>query len=72
MAEEIETTEHVVVKQSNFTKMLDRNRNWSKSNLLEDPLFFKKHLESQRPKYLWIGCSDSRIPAEQITGLRPG
>jgi carbonic anhydrase len=37
-----------------------------------DPEYFKKHLNDQKPTFLWIGCSDSRIPAETVLGLQPG
>ncbi len=54
---------------SNFTKIMNNNKEWSEKKILEDPEFFKRNAESQSPKYLWIGCSDSRIPAETILGL---
>ena len=57
---------------SNFTKIMNNNKEWSEKKILEDPEFFKRNAESQSPKYLWIGCSDSRIPAETILGLQPG
>lgn len=48
------------------------NRAWVKSVLADDPAFFEKLKHQQRPEYLWIGCSDSRVPANQIIGLPPG
>ncbi len=52
--------------------LLQNNRNWADSVLASDPGFFRKLAEQQTPEYLWIGCSDSRVPANQITGLAPG
>ena len=53
-------------------ELLDRNREWAARVRAEDPQFFKRLSRQQAPKYLWIGCSDSRVPANQITGLDPG
>ena len=53
-------------------ELLDRNREWAEQIRREDPGFFKRLSTQQAPKYLWIGCSDSRVPANQITGLMPG
>ncbi|HTA65695.1 MAG TPA: carbonate dehydratase [Xanthomonadaceae bacterium] len=53
-------------------ELLDRNRDWAERMRAEDPLFFKRLSSQQAPKYLWIGCSDSRVPANQIMGLAPG
>ena len=52
--------------------LFDNNNSWAKKKLKKDPDAFKKVSRSQSPKYLWIGCSDSRIPAEEILGLQPG
>jgi carbonic anhydrase len=52
--------------------VFERNRAWAASKKEQDPEFFVKLSAGQEPEYLWIGCSDSRIPAEQITGLEPG
>ncbi|PKS05632.1 hypothetical protein jhhlp_008151 [Lomentospora prolificans] len=59
------------LKQSH-TRVFDNNRAWAASKRQKDPEYFVKLSEGQTPEYLWIGCSDSRIPAEQITGLEPG
>jgi carbonic anhydrase len=48
------------------------NRAWAQSVKTSDPLFFEKLAAQQNPEYLWIGCSDSRVPANQIVGLMPG
>ncbi len=52
--------------------LLARNRAWADEILKEDPEFFQKLSHQQAPKYFWIGCSDSRVPSTQITGLLPG
>jgi carbonic anhydrase len=52
--------------------LLDNNREWAERMRREDPQFFKRLSQQQAPKYLWIGCSDSRVPANQIMGLAPG
>ena len=52
--------------------LLDNNRAWAARMERERPGFFSKLAHQQSPKYLWIGCSDSRVPANEITGLDPG
>ena len=53
-------------------KLLRNNRAWAEGVSRDDPRFFERLSELQAPKYLWIGCSDSRVPANQIMGLAPG
>ncbi len=53
-------------------ELLERNRAWADQVRRDDPDFFKTLSKQQAPKYLWIGCSDSRVPANQILGLAPG
>ena len=53
-------------------ELLDRNKAWAERVRAEDPDFFKQLSTLQTPKFLWIGCSDSRVPANQIMGLAPG
>ena len=53
-------------------QLLKRNREWAASVIDKDPEFFSKLANQQSPRFLWIGCSDSRVPANQITGLAPG
>src|SRR5688572_4705078 len=55
-----------------LTELFDNNRAWAKQMKEQDPHFFKRLSEQQAPKYLWIGCSDSRVPANKIVGLQPG
>ena len=52
--------------------LLRNNREWAERIQREDPGFFKRLSQQQSPRYLWIGCSDSRVPANQILGLDPG
>ncbi len=52
--------------------LFENNKKWAKEILEQNPDFFNKLSKQQNPKYLWIGCSDSRVPANQITGLDPG
>jgi len=52
--------------------LLANNRAWAERIKAEDPAFFDKLSHQQAPEYLWIGCSDSRVPANQIVGLLPG
>ncbi|MGI9201716.1 MAG: carbonic anhydrase [Woeseiaceae bacterium] len=52
--------------------LFDRNRTWAEELDSSDPGFFSRLAEGQTPQFLWIGCSDSRVPANQITGLMPG
>ncbi|UQC78789.1 carbonic anhydrase [Colletotrichum lupini] len=53
-------------------RVFENNRKWAEEKKKQDPNFFVSLSQGQAPEYLWIGCSDSRIPAEQITGLEPG
>jgi carbonic anhydrase len=55
-----------------LTVLLNQNKAWAEAMRLEDPQFFRRLSAQQAPRYLWIGCSDSRVPANQITGLQPG
>ena len=53
-------------------ELFAKNRAWAEARLAEDPDFFSALSEEQRPSYLWIGCSDSRVPANEILGLTAG
>lgn len=48
------------------------NRNWASACVADDPEFFRRLAGQQSPEYLWIGCADSRVPANEIVGLQPG
>lgn len=52
--------------------LFHRNRQWAEDMVARDPAFFSRLLHQQSPRWLWIGCSDSRVPANQIVGLDPG
>jgi carbonic anhydrase len=52
--------------------LFEHNRLWAEQMTKSDPDYFTRLREIQRPEYLWIGCSDSRVPANQIVGLKPG
>jgi carbonic anhydrase len=56
----------------NLIHLFDKNRAWSEAMRKHEPEFFSKLSRQQSPEYLWIGCSDSRVPANQIVGLLPG
>jgi len=57
---------------SDPNELLTRNRAWAAQVKREDPEFFHRLAAAQEPKYLWIGCADSRVPANEILGLIPG
>ncbi len=53
-------------------QLFDNNVQWSESIKKDDPTFFEKLAKQQAPEYLWIGCSDARVPANEIVGMLPG
>ena len=55
-----------------YDKLLLENKAWAQEKVEEDPDFFKRLASLQTPEFLWIGCSDSRVPANEITGTSPG
>jgi carbonic anhydrase len=55
-----------------LSELFAKNRAWAAEMVRNDPAFFERLSQQQSPRYLWIGCSDSRVPANQIVGLRPG
>lgn len=57
---------------SSLLHLLENNRAWSATVRAQSPDFFTKLSQQQSPEYLWIGCSDSRVPANEIVGLLPG
>jgi len=58
--------------QPMLSHLLDNNRRWAQQVTARDPQFFRSLVAQQSPRYLWIGCSDSRVPANEIVGLAPG
>ena len=59
-------------KKQDLERLFKQNRTWIKKVTEEDPDYFSRLVDQQNPEYLWIGCSDSRVPANQIVGLKPG
>jgi len=59
-------------KHSNLSKLIENNEKWVKEKLSIREDYFTHLVDIQSPKYLWIGCSDSRVPANEIVGLEPG
>jgi len=57
---------------TSINKLLTENKNWAAEKIAEDPEYFKRLSLIQTPEFLWIGCSDSRVPANEITGTQPG
>ena len=55
-----------------YKKLLKNNSEWAAAQLKEDPEYFQRLVNLQKPEILWIGCSDSRVPADRITGTQPG
>ena len=56
----------------NLDALFTRNQNWAAAMVAQNPNFFTSLLSQQSPEYLWIGCSDSRVPANELLGLAPG
>lgn len=56
----------------NLNHLLEQNKDWSARMIGRDPEFFTRLSGVQTPRYMWIGCSDSRVPANEIVGLLPG
>ena len=57
---------------TSYEKLFVDNKSWANQKVAEDPEFFSRLLNIQKPEFLWIGCSDSRVPANEITGTQPG
>ena len=53
-------------------KLFENNRTWAEKNKREDLDYFERLSRTQTPEYVWIGCADSRVPANEIVGLGPG
>ena len=72
LALDLENWSESEVKNENLFHLFDYNLAWARRMRQVDPTFFEKLSHLQSPEYLWIGCSDSRVPANQIVGLLPG
>ena len=55
-----------------YQKLLLENKAWASEKIADDPEYFNRLAHLQTPDFLWIGCSDSRVPANEITGTQPG
>jgi len=62
----------MAARMSSIRHLLDRNRVWAADVVADEPDFFARLAAQQAPRYLWIGCSDSRVPANEIVDLDPG
>lgn len=60
------------VVMDRFEHIMQNNKIWAKFMTEQHPDFFNSLVDVQKPEYLWIGCSDSRVPANEIVGLQPG
>src|SRR6187399_246470 len=60
------------IDMKSYDKLLLENKAWARERIEADPDFFKRLAALQTPEFLWIGCSDSRVPANEITGTEPG
>lgn len=60
------------MKSTFYQSLLENNKNWVENKLKLDPEFFNKLADGQQPPLLWIGCADSRVPANEIIGAQPG
>ena len=58
--------------EKSYARLIEGNGRWAQEKLNQDPEFFKKLVLGQHPQYLWIGCSDSRVPANEITNTESG
>ena len=56
----------------NLNELFDRNRQWAAATEAQTPGFFTGLLSQQQPKYMWLGCADSRVPANELVDLLPG
>ncbi|MCF8326432.1 MAG: carbonate dehydratase [Leadbetterella sp.] len=61
-----------IPKVKPIDKLIENNRKWAADVVKDDPEFFSRLSNTQKPDFLWIGCSDSRVPADRITGTQPG
>jgi carbonic anhydrase len=60
------------MNMQSYEKLLLENKAWAAEKVSDDPDYFNRLADIQRPEFLWIGCSDSRVPANEITGTQPG
>jgi carbonic anhydrase len=72
MKNDITISKPAISQKESYEALLSGNRHWVDSKLKEDPEYFKTLAKGQNPEVLWIGCADSRVPANQVTGTNPG
>ena len=68
----IDTKNITLAQSASYNKLKKNNSDWAAKRTAEDPEFFTKLAQGQSPEVLWIGCSDSRVPANEVTGTQPG
>ena len=68
----IDTKNITLAQSASYNKLKKNNSDWVAKRTAEDPEFFTKLAQGQSPEVLWIGCSDSRVPANEVTGTQPG
>jgi carbonic anhydrase len=68
----IDTKSISLAQSASYNKLKKNNSDWAAKRTAEDPEFFTKLSQGQSPEVLWIGCSDSRVPANEVTGTQPG
>ncbi|MBD1387757.1 carbonate dehydratase [Mucilaginibacter rigui] len=68
----IDTKGISLAQSASYNKLKQNNSDWAAKRVQEDPEFFTKLAQGQSPEVLWIGCSDSRVPANEVTGTKPG
>ena len=68
----VNTASNKITLRESYNSLLSGNRDWVDRQIKDDPDYFAKLSQGQSPEVLWIGCSDSRVPANQITNTKPG
>jgi carbonic anhydrase len=68
----VNTASNKITLRESYNSLLSGNRDWVDRQIKDDPEYFAKLSQGQSPEVLWIGCSDSRVPANQITNTKPG
>jgi carbonic anhydrase len=68
----IDVSQITLAQKDSYNKLIANNAEWVARRISEDPEYFTKLAKGQSPEVLWIGCSDSRVPANEVTGTKPG
>ncbi len=69
---DIDNIKRKISKNDDINRLLDSNKHWAAEKVSQDPDYFTRLIHIQKPNYLWIGCSDSRVPPDSITQTQPG